>query len=359
MPPLRQEYSITRTGLTTAQPLAMSSEEWLEQGQYRSSSGWSSPYLSWPLDSERRMPPSSNQFNNFNMDEETFGGWVPEYSQPTQYQPTYPFPLSDAPPTLRQHGQYHGPKTSHLYAGANDGAGSSNDIETDPPVDPPAEPPKDPPQPSNAKRLQLTMELAEQKARRLEEMRQEVEEAERAHDEHVRYYNLPWQIEPPQPTGNTDNDTPWLGIKPMVIRAPLPFDGKYDDIERFVGDCFTYFEVFSPFFQLSSQRVAFAASYLEGSAKDWWVHKRQEFWTLPDWTGAPRRFRYPSWEEFVGLIFAQFHDPATEDIHEKKMFDLRMGKGPAISYFQELEIEAKKLGCRADDGARGLMVKAI
>ncbi|SJL04337.1 uncharacterized protein ARMOST_07703 [Armillaria ostoyae] len=99
--------------------------------------------------------------------------------------------------------------------------------------------------------------------------------------------------------------------------------------------------VFSPFFQLHSQKVAFAASYFEGPAKDW-VHKRQEFWT--SWDTVPQQFQYPSWTEFVALIGAQFHDPATKDVHEKKMFDLRMGKGPAISYFQELEIEAKKAG---------------
>ncbi|SJL06537.1 uncharacterized protein ARMOST_09878 [Armillaria ostoyae] len=41
------------------------------------------------------------------------------------------------------------------------------------------------------------------------------------------------------------------------------------------------------------------------------------------------------------------------------MFSLRMGKGPAISYFNELEIEAKKAGRRGDDQERGLMVKAV
>ncbi|SJL18201.1 uncharacterized protein ARMOST_21779 [Armillaria ostoyae] len=75
---------------------------------------------------------------------------------------------------------------------------------------------------------------------------------------------------------------------------PLAFEGKYDDIERFIRDCFMYFEAFALFFQLHSQKVAFAASYFEGSTKDWWVHKRQEFWTGANWEATPRCFRYPS-----------------------------------------------------------------
>ncbi|SJK99858.1 uncharacterized protein ARMOST_03169 [Armillaria ostoyae] len=55
----------------------------------------------------------------------------------------------------------------------------------------------------------------------------------------------------------------------------------------------------------------------------------------------------------------QFHDPATKDVHEKRMFDLRMGKNSAISYFNKLEIEAKKARQRGDDQARGLMVKTV
>ncbi|SJL02938.1 uncharacterized protein ARMOST_06279 [Armillaria ostoyae] len=104
-----------------------------------------------------------------------------------------------------------------------------------------------------------------------------------------------------------------------MIRPPVPFEGKYDDIERFIGDCCMYFE---------------ASPKTGGSTSD-------------------------KNSEFVGLISRQFHDPATQDIHKKRMFDLRMGKGPAISYFNELEIEAKKAGRREDDQERGLMVKAV
>ncbi|SJL18324.1 uncharacterized protein ARMOST_21910 [Armillaria ostoyae] len=71
------------------------------------------------------------------------------------------------------------------------------------------------------------------------------------------------------------------------------------------------------------------------------------------------RFRFPSWSEFTTLLAQNFHDPASKELHEKRMFNLRMGKGPAISYFQELEVEAKKANRRGETDARGLMVKAV
>ncbi|SJK99230.1 uncharacterized protein ARMOST_02521 [Armillaria ostoyae] len=144
-----------------------------------------------------------------------------------------------------------------------------------------------------------------------------------------------------------------------MVKPPLPFDGKYDDIERFVGDCLTYFEVFASYFQVPSSRVVFAVTHLEGSAKDWWVHTRQDFWANNKDDPIDPRFRFPSWGKFTTMLAQNFHDPASEEMHERRMFDLRMGKGPAISYFQELEVEAKKANRHGETDARGLMVKAV
>ncbi|SJL19064.1 uncharacterized protein ARMOST_22671 [Armillaria ostoyae] len=46
------------------------------------------------------------------------------------------------------------------------------------------------------------------------------------------------------------------------------------------------------------------------------------------------------------------------EVQEKKMFELRMGSGPATTFFQELEVLATKAGRRHDVDARGTMVKA-
>ncbi|PBK75387.1 hypothetical protein ARMSODRAFT_1012847 [Armillaria solidipes] len=102
-----------------------------------------------------------------------------------------------------------------------------------------------------------------------------------------------------------------------------------------------YFEVFTSYFQLPSQTVPFAASLLDGPAKDWWVHKRQEFWSENAFDPTPACFRLPDWEDFVTLLKQQFCDPAIKEVHGKKMYELQMGNGPATVYFQELEKEAK------------------
>lgn len=35
-----------------------------------------------------------------------------------------------------------------------------------------------------------------------------------------------------------------MEVKPSLMEKPEYFEGKHDDIEQFLGDCITYFEVF-------------------------------------------------------------------------------------------------------------------
>ncbi|SJL10769.1 uncharacterized protein ARMOST_14163 [Armillaria ostoyae] len=138
----------------------------------------------------------------------------------------------------------------------------------------------------------------------------------------------------PNPISYYADNTPHLGIKPILLQPPKPFKGEHNDMEWFTGDCTTYFEVFASFFQLPSQMIPFAASFFDGVAKDWW-------------------------DEFVALLHKQFCNPAIEEVHEKKMFNLRMGNRPAMTYFQELEKEAKLVGQQDGDNERGVMIKAV
>ncbi len=131
----------------------------------------------------------------------------------------------------------------------------------------------------------------------------------------------------------------------MLLKPPRNFKGDHDNIERFFGDCLAYFEVFQSYFQDGlSLKVAFMALHFEGPAQDWWIYKCQEFWTNSGWDAAPARFCYPEWDSFMGMVNTQFRDPAVEEVHEKRMFDLRMGNGTATAYFQRLEEEAKLVG---------------
>ncbi|SJL08935.1 uncharacterized protein ARMOST_12310 [Armillaria ostoyae] len=256
--------------------------------------------------------------------------------------------------------------------------------------------PVDPPRPSNDERLQQAKEKLELQDRRLAELQRELTDAQRERDEHAELHQFDWKGKQPDrpvphvpnyrrplhdrtdrwsvprpppkwqapdpypaPVGFAPDEAPWLGVKPLMVKPPLPFKGEYDNVERFIGDCFTYFEVFTSYFQVPSSRVVFAVTHLEGATKDWWVHTRQDFWCNEEDDPIAPRFRFPSWGEFTTLLAQNFHDPASEEMHERRMFDLHMGKGPAISYFQELEMEAKKANRRGETDARGLMVKAV
>ncbi|PBK76314.1 hypothetical protein ARMSODRAFT_969054 [Armillaria solidipes] len=134
------------------------------------------------------------------------------------------------------------------------------------------------------------------------------------------------ESDPPNPIGAMEEDAPWIGCKPDLIRKPLPFLGGPDDIDRFITDCQMYFQVHSAYMWLDPYRVAFASSYFEGKAKDWWTLQLAELYNR----------------------------------QKVKLYALRMTKGmPATEYFQELETLAKKARLRNDVDDRGHMVTAL
>ncbi|SJL09567.1 uncharacterized protein ARMOST_12947 [Armillaria ostoyae] len=308
----------------------------------------------WP----RETAPTSTvppDFDNFNQDPETFG-WADEEEEmdTALYDGDYrgyttaphfyhqPFPLPDSPTYA---GEYQTPQPPHPRH---------------PPE--PVEPTAGPSQPSNEERLEAAHRQSETNRREYNVLKAQMEAAQAKmmmHDvtwdfmqppdkgkepdrgrpvipnyrrplyDRTDRWSVPrppprWQVPNPYPApvGAAPNDAPWLGVKPVMVKTPLPFDGKYDDVERFVGDCFTYFEVFATYFQVPSSRVVFAATHLEGTAKDWWVHARQDFWANHSNDPNEPRFRFPSWGEFTTLLAQNFHDPASEELHEKRMFDL-------------------------------------
>ncbi len=123
-------------------------------------------------------------------------------------------------------------------------------------------------------------------------------------------YLVPWappKWEPLNPVSATNDDAPYLGIKPILLQPPKAFKGEHDDIMRFFGDCLAYFKVFRGYFaNCPSLMVTFTSSHFDRPAKDWWVHKQQEFWMNSEWDKEPPRFQYPTWDEFMGMTEAQF-----------------------------------------------------
>ncbi|SJL11306.1 uncharacterized protein ARMOST_14709 [Armillaria ostoyae] len=383
------------------------------QGPTQSSEPSSTYYSPWHWQKEiTQISMAPPDFDHFNQDPETFG-WADEdeemntaldqgdYRGYTSAPHFYhqPFPLPDSPTyagNYPNHPQNHHPQRIQQYRPPQYGQYIMGGQDPPSSVAGGSTKPTDPPQPSNEERMQQARELLAIKDRCLAELRLELanQEAEReAHADlhrlsdkgkkpdrpapHVPNYRRPlydrsdrwsvphpppkWQAPNPYPApvGEAPDEAPWLGVKPLMVKPPLPFVGKYDDVERFIGDCFTYFEVFASYFQVPSARIVFAVTHLEGDAKDWWVQACQDYWcNEADDPGEPH-FRFPSWREFTTLLAQNFHDPTSEELHEKRMFDLRMGKGPALLYFQELEMEAKKANRRSDVDPRGLMVKAV
>ncbi|SJL07264.1 uncharacterized protein ARMOST_10607 [Armillaria ostoyae] len=383
------ELASTRTDSERNTPPPLAASSWMpapeptQNNELSSTSYWPS-HLPRPTAPIWMAPP---EFDNFNQDKETFRGWADEeddmdttlkYEEYEDYAPTpldnrdyrgyttaphfyqQPFPLPDSPTYAGEYQRYAPPPPDprrvqqycplqygqYLMGGQNSPPrpGGSND----------------PPRPSNDERLQQAKEKLELQDRRLEELKRELadQQAERdAHAElhqfdkkgkqpdrpapHVPNYRRPlydrtdrwsvprpppkWEAPNPYPTpvGKAPDEAPWLGVKPLMVKPPLPFEGKYDDVER------------SPPPESSSQSLTSKAPPKTGGS-------------TPDRTS-----------EFTTLLAQNFHDPASEELHEKRMFDLRMGKGSAIAYFQELEVEAKKANRRGETDTRGLMVKAV
>ncbi len=180
------------------------------------------------------------------------------------------------------------------------------------------------------------------------------------------HYSIPqppgWAPPGNGPVGDWDADEPpaFLQARPVIMKLLEPFEGEHDDMDRFLGDCNAYFETFCHQFRgVSSLMVVCATSLFIKHAKDWWTHRRKDFWVNDYRDPAGARFRYPHWDNFVLKFKATFRDPACEERHETTMKNMKMGSDPATVFFQKLEHKAKLAGRRDDTGRRGTMVAAV
>ncbi len=75
-----------------------------------------------------------------------------------------------------------------------------------------------------------------------------------------------------------DQPPPMGDVKPLLMEKPLYFKGAHDNIERFLGDCKTYFEVFQcHYMQHPVLMVVFTSLLFQGPTQDWWVHLRNKY----------------------------------------------------------------------------------
>ncbi len=289
-----------------------------------------------------------------------------------------PRPLPDSPP-LRRHGTYKEKGSSRLIAAAEGdnemGEGGGPALQ-------------DRPEPTDEERLEQARDLYEQEQRRADRLEQELEALRlgqqpgrdplRRRGPPTNRFSIPRpdDYEGPPTTGpsgtyNHDHPLPMSGVKPLLMEKPQFFEGAHEDIEHFIGDCQTYFETFRFHYrQHPALMVVFASSLFWGAAQDWWVHLQDEYEYTPEGTGdyddndedAPfnggPRYRFPNWEEFTCEVRKQFHDPAIELVHEKKMGELRM-MGPTYLFFRQMEREAKLANRLHDQTERSVLVEAV
>ncbi len=243
-----------------------------------------------------------------------------------------------------------------------------------------------PPEPTDAERLAQAHELYHQERLRADHLEQEVEKLRKGKQpgrDPLRHTGLrtdrfslprPENYKGPPDTGPTgvypiDHPPSMSGVKPIFMEKPEHFKGAHNDIERFIGDCKTYFKVFQyHYMQHPALMVVFATSLMRGAAQDWWVHLRDEYKYTPtnneddDEDDPPfdsgPRYRFPDWNKFISMVREQFRDPAIELVHEKKMGELRM-MGPAYLFFRQMEREAKLANRLDDQSDRGVLVEVV
>lgn len=220
-------------------------------------------------------------------------------------------------------------------------------------------------EPTDAERLEQARILYEQMWQRAEALEQKMEQLEKGNQpgrDPLRHvgpqtdrFSLPCPdnyggppSQGPMGTYPVDRPPPMGEVKPILIEKPEPFEGAHNNIERFIRDCVTYFEVFRWHYQSHpALMVVFALSLFKGLAKDWWVHLHDQYQyttadKAEDYNGDPDevnppfhggpQYHFPDWETFTGEVREQFCDPTIELVHERRLLELKMTR-PAYLFF--------------------------
>ncbi len=181
------------------------------------------------------------------------GAPEPPHRFPHGYAPQL---LPDEPPNYRRQGTYRGKGKSRLLAGADGdeemGGGGAG-----------AQPGglSGPADPTDEERLEQAHALYDHERQRADHLEQEIEALRlgqrlgrdplRRRGPPTHWFSIPQpdDYEGPPPVGpsgtyNRDHPPAMSDVKPLLMEKPQYFEGAHDDIERFLGDCKTYFETF-------------------------------------------------------------------------------------------------------------------
>src|SRR5258705_7252985 len=119
------------------------------------------------------------------------------------------------------------------------------------------------------------------------------------------------------------------------IREPEPLDGTRSKYKSYITQLHLVFNSDPTRYSTEPSKVAYAASYLAGSAKDWFQpHINSE-------TGV---INFPSFTNFVQSIQAAFDDPDARATAERKLKALKQGPKDCSTYHAEFTTLVTLLG---------------
>lgn len=137
-------------------------------------------------------------------------------------------------------------------------------------------------------------------------------------------------------------------IEPVVyqpkLRVPDTFNGKREELKRFLMQCDLYVEIREKDFESDTDKVLFTTALLRGSAADWVEPYVRDQLDSP--TAAARRpetaTMFADYTAFKQMMVNMFGDPGEDRRAARELNDLRQGQGSLVAYaskFQQLQVK--------------------
>ena len=117
----------------------------------------------------------------------------------------------------------------------------------------------------------------------------------------------------------------------LKINLPKEFTGDRNKYNKFRTQLILYFVTNPSQFENNKVKIIFAASFLRGSAADWWVPKINTTITTNETTTIT--MVYITFEEFIKALRAVFDDPDTITTFAYNLQHLRQGKKIIFEYY--------------------------
>jgi hypothetical protein len=137
-------------------------------------------------------------------------------------------------------------------------------------------------------------------------------------------------------------------VEPIVyqpkLRVPDTFNGKREELKRFLMQCDLYMEIRKKDFESETDKVLFTSALLRGTAADWVEPYIRD--QLDSTTAAARRpetiTMFADYTAFKQIMVNMFGNPGKDRRAARELNDLRQGQGSLVAYaskFQQLQVK--------------------